>query len=841
MLQDSKNVQRIKQEAYNVATQTGGEIGSEHLLAGIVVIDGSIANNLLRLHGVTLPRIQNCFHAVSLKTEPYYSARTKRILENAQIFAAESGENVVGSEHLLAAIINERDCIGYAILSNTADNISLLEKELIDILNEEKRNNSGYFETRNSSENPGVDVTDVGQAIENVNKRMRGFGVEDDNAIKRIGKSEMQNQSGTVKELEGFGSDLTQKARENKLDPVIGRDKEIERIIQILCRRTKNNPVLIGEPGVGKSAVSEGLALAIVNDQVPDALKGKKVFSLDMAGIVAGTKYRGEFEERFKTALEAVRRAGDIILFIDEIHTIVNAGGAEGAVDAANILKPMLARGEIQTIGATTIDEYRKYIEKDAALERRFQPIIVEQPSVDDTVLILKGLRDKYEAHHKVTITDEAIEAAANLSDRYITDRFLPDKAIDLVDEAASRKRIFAFTLPDDIKKAEEKLNSLNYDIKEASHNEQFEKAEKLKAERDKLKKIVDEGRESYDKEKASAKLSIGEDDIAEIVADWTGIPVSKLTEAESKRLMRLEETLHKRVIGQNEAISAVARAIKRARAGIADPKRPIGSFIFLGPTGVGKTELSKALAEAMFGDENLMIRVDMSEYMEKSNVSKLIGSAPGYVGFDEGGQLTEKVRRKPYSVVLFDEIEKAHPDVFNMLLQILEDGRLTDSHGRTVSFKNTIIIMTSNVGAGELNRTQRLGFGSEDEYDDVRDRQINALKEVMKPEFINRIDEIVVFAPLEKQDVEKIADIMLKNLEKRLEEHGITLEIDKEAKAYLVDKGYDKEYGARPMRRTIQRRVEDKLSEEILLGNVKENSVVKISLKDGELSFENE
>ena len=841
MLQDSKNVQRIKQEAYNVATQTGGEIGSEHLLAGIVVIDGSIANNLLRLHGVTLPRIQNCFHAVSLKTEPYYSARTKRILENAQVFAAESGENVVGSEHLLAAIINERDCIGYAILSNTADNISLLEKELIDILNEEKRNNSGYFEVRNSSENLGVDGADVGQAIENVNKRMRGFGIEDDNAIKRISKNETQNQAGTVKELEGFGSDLTQKARENKLDPVIGRDKEIERIIQILCRRTKNNPVLIGEPGVGKSAVSEGLALAIVNDQVPDALKGKKVFSLDMAGIVAGTKYRGEFEERFKTALEAVRRAGDIILFIDEIHTIVNAGGAEGAVDAANILKPMLARGEIQTIGATTIDEYRKYIEKDAALERRFQPIIVEQPSVDDTVLILKGLRDKYEAHHKVTITDEAIEAAANLSDRYITDRFLPDKAIDLVDEAASRKRIFAFTLPDDIKKAEEKLNSLNYDIKEASHNEQFEKAEKLKAERDKLKKIVDEGRESYDKEKASAKLSIGEDDIAEIVADWTGIPVSKLTEAESKRLMRLEETLHKRVIGQNEAISAVARAIKRARAGIADPKRPIGSFIFLGPTGVGKTELSKALAEAMFGDENLMIRVDMSEYMEKSNVNKLIGSAPGYVGFDEGGQLTEKVRRKPYSVVLFDEIEKAHPDVFNMLLQILEDGRLTDSHGRTVSFKNTIIIMTSNIGAGELNRTQRLGFGSEDEYDDVRDRQINALKEVMKPEFINRIDEIVVFAPLEKQDVEKIADIMLKNLEKRLEEHGITLEIDKEAKAYLVDKGYDKEYGARPMRRTIQRRVEDKLSEEILLGNVKENSVVKISLNDGELSFENE
>ena len=574
---------------------------------------------------------------------------------------------------------------------------------------------------------------------------------------------------------------------------------------------------------------------------MPDALKGKKVFSLDMASIVAGTKYRGEFEERFKAALDTVKKAGDVILFIDEIHTIVNAGGAEGAVDAANILKPMLARGEIQTIGATTIDEYRKYIEKDAALERRFQPIVVDQPSVDDTILILKGLRDKYEAHHKVEITDEAIEAAANLSDRYITDRFLPDKAIDLVDEAASRKRIFAFSLPDDIKKAEEKLASLNYDIKEASHNEQFEKAEKLKVERDKLKKIVDEGRENYDKEKANAKLSIGEEDIAEIVADWTGIPVSKLTEAESKRLLNLEDTLHKRVIGQSEAVSAVARAIKRARAGIADPKRPIGSFIFLGPTGVGKTELSKALAEAMFGDENLMIRVDMSEYMDKSNVSKLIGSAPGFVGFDEGGQLTEKVRRKPYSVVLFDEIEKAHPDVFNMLLQILEDGRLTDSHGRTVSFKNTIIIMTSNVGASELNRTQKLGFGSEDDYDDVRDRQINALKQVMKPEFINRIDEIVVFTPLEKPDVEKIADIMLKNLEKRLEDHGITLEISDEAKAYLVDKGYDKEYGARPMRRTIQRQVEDKLSEEILKGNISDNGKVKITLVDGQLDFSEE
>lgn len=836
MIQDSKNVQKIKQEAYNVATQTGGEIGSEHLLAGIVVIDGSIANNLLKLHGVTLSKIQNCFHAVSLKTEPYYSVRTKRILSNAQVFAAECGEDVVGSEHLLAAIICESDSIAYTILTNSADNFGALQNDVANVLDEEKNRNFSKME-RNAADSGDEKLKD---ALDNVNKRIRGFGVEDDKSS-RFKSTDQKSQGGALKELEGFGIDLTQKAKENKLDPVIGRDKEIERIIQILCRRTKNNPVLIGEPGVGKSAVSEGLALQIVNDQVPDALKGKKVFSLDMASIVAGTKYRGEFEERFKAALETVKKAGDVILFIDEIHTIVNAGGAEGAVDAANILKPMLARGEIQTIGATTIDEYRKYIEKDAALERRFQPIVVDQPSVDDTILILKGLRDKYEAHHKVEITDEAIEAAANLSDRYITDRFLPDKAIDLVDEAASRKRIFAFSLPDDIKKAEEKLASLNYDIKEASHNEQFEKAEKLKVERDKLKKIVYEGRENYDKEKANAKLSIGEEDIAEIVADWTGIPVSKLTEAESKRLLNLEDTLHKRVIGQSEAVSAVARAIKRARAGIADPKRPIGSFIFLGPTGVGKTELSKALAEAMFGDENLMIRVDMSEYMDKSNVSKLIGSAPGFVGFDEGGQLTEKVRRKPYSVVLFDEIEKAHPDVFNMLLQILEDGRLTDSHGRTVSFKNTIIIMTSNVGASELNRTQKLGFGSEDDYDDVRDRQINALKQVMKPEFINRIDEIVVFTPLEKPDVEKIADIMLKNLEKRLKDHGITFEISDEAKAYLVDKGYDKEYGARPMRRTIQRQVEDKLSEEILKGNISDNGKVKITLVDGQLDFSEE
>ena len=840
MIQDSRNVSRVKHEAYNIATQTGGEIGSEHLLAGLVVVEGSIANRLLQLHGVSLKKIQNNFRSVNLKTEPYYSTRTKKIIDLSQVFAAECGQSVVGTEHLLAAIVNERDCVAYAWLTNTADNFALLQNDLAEILKTQSMQSGdnadgGYYEVTLNSDGLGFDG--VNEMLENINRKMRGIGAESGDISKSNAPKGKQSGS-ALKELDGFGVDLTQRARENKLDPVIGRDKEIERIIQILCRRTKNNPVLIGEPGVGKSAIAEGLAQAIINDKVPDALKDKKVFMLDMASIVAGTKYRGEFEERFKAALDTVKKAGNIILFIDEIHTIVNAGGAEGAIDAANILKPMLARGEIQTVGATTIDEYRKYIEKDAALERRFQPIIVDQPSVDDTIQILKGLRDKYEAHHKVTITDGAIVAAANLSDRYITDRFLPDKAIDLVDEAASRKRIFAFSMPEDIKEAEEKLNSLNYDIKEASHNEQFDKAEKLKVERDKLKKIVDEGKESYDKKKANTRLSIGEEDIAEIVADWTSVPVAKITEDESTRLLKLEDTLHERVIGQNEAVSAVARAIKRARAGIADPKRPIGSFIFLGPTGVGKTELSKALAEAMFGDENLMIRVDMSEYMDKANVSKLIGSAPGYVGFEEGGQLTEKVRRKPYSVVLFDEIEKAHPDVFNMLLQILEDGRLTDSHGRTVSFKNTIIIMTSNVGAGELSKTKRLGFDTGNAYDDLRDRQIDALKQVMKPEFINRIDEIVVFTPLEKEDIEKIADIMLAALKKRLSEHEIDVEIDKEARDFIVEKGYDKEYGARPLRRTIQRQIEDKLSEEILKGTVSRGDKVLVGLKDGELTF---
>ncbi len=645
-------------------------------------------------------------------------------------------------------------------------------------------------------------------------------------------------------ELAKFGSDLTQKAKQGKLDPVIGRSKEIERVIQILCRRTKNNPVLIGEPGVGKSAIAEGLAQKIVEDKVPEVLKGKTVFSLDLASVVAGTKYRGEFEERFKKALDSIKKAGNIILFIDEIHTLVNAGGAEGAIDAGNILKPMLARGEIQTIGATTLEEYRKYIEKDAALERRFQPIIVDQPSVEDTIEILKGLRDKYEAHHNVKITDDAIIAAANLSDRYISDRFQPDKSIDLIDEAASRKRIFAFSLPSDIKELGEKIKQLEADKDEASASENYLKANEIKTELDKLKKLYDEGKSDYDKSKENANLSIGSEDVAEIVSGWTGVPLTKITETESNKLLHLEETLKNRVIGQDNAVSAVARAIKRARAGLKDPKRPIGSFIFLGPTGVGKTELSKALAEAMFGDENLMIRVDMSEYMDKANVSKMIGSAPGYVGFDEGGQLTEKVRRKPYSVILFDEIEKAHPDVFNIMLQILEDGRLTDSHGRTVSFKNTIIIMTSNIGSSEIGNMPRVGFGSlddENSYDDMKDKQMDALRRTLKPEFINRIDEVVIFRSLDKGDMKSICNLMLANTAKRLKDMDIAISVTEAAKDLLVEKGYDSQYGARPLRRTIQKMLEDKLSEEILSGKLKVGGKIKVDAAEDKLTFSEE
>ena len=827
----SINVEKALVAAEKFAAETGGIVGTEHILLGLYAVKDGIASVLMQKFGVTENMILQHLEHYSSPTVGY-SPKSKNAIQMAFAVGAETGKEYVGTEHLLLAILSNTKSLAVEYLMEAGVDVRALAvatSQAVYRPNANKRPDQG---TRNFK-------------IE--------FGPMDNmRAPGSVGRSESEGPNvkvvsgseAVLGELAKFGTDLTFKAKQGKLDPVIGRSKEIERVIQILCRRTKNNPVLIGEPGVGKSAIAEGLAQKITEDKVPEVLKGKIVFSLDLASVVAGTKYRGEFEERFKNALDGIKRAGNIILFIDEIHTLVNAGGAEGAIDAGNILKPMLARGEIQTIGATTLEEYRKYIEKDAALERRFQPIIVDQPSVEDTVEILKGLRDKYEAHHNVKITDEAIIAAANLSDRYISDRFQPDKSIDLIDEAASRKRIFAFSLPSDVKELGEKIKQLEADKEEASLAENYLKANEIKTELDKLKKLYEEGKNSYDKTKENANLSIGEEDIAEIVSNWTGVPLTKITETESNKLLHLEDTLKSRVIGQDNAVSAVARAIKRARAGLKDPKRPIGSFIFLGPTGVGKTELSKALAEAMFGDENLMIRVDMSEYMDKANVSKMIGSAPGYVGYDEGGQLTERVRRKPYSVILFDEIEKAHPDVFNIMLQILEDGRLTDSHGRTVSFKNTIIIMTSNIGSSEIVSMPKVGFGSlddEDSYDDMKEKQMNALRRTLKPEFINRIDEVVIFRSLDKADMHKICNLMLASTAKRLKDMNITVSVSDAAKDLLVEKGYDSQYGARPLRRTIQKMLEDKLSEEILSGNLKVGGKIKVDADGDKLSFTEE
>ncbi len=827
----SINVEKALVAAEKFAAETGGIVGTEHILLGLYAVKDGIASVLMQKFGVTENMILQHLEHYSSPTVGY-SPKSKNAIQMAFAVGAETGKEYVGTEHLLLAILSNTKSLAVEYLMEAGVDVRALAVATSQAV---------YRPNANKRPDQGTRTFKI------------EFGPMDNmSAPGSVGRSESEGPNvkvvsgseAVLGELAKFGTDLTFKAKQGKLDPVIGRSKEIERVIQILCRRTKNNPVLIGEPGVGKSAIAEGLAQKITEDKVPEVLKGKIVFSLDLASVVAGTKYRGEFEERFKNALDGIKRAGNIILFIDEIHTLVNAGGAEGAIDAGNILKPMLARGEIQTIGATTLEEYRKYIEKDAALERRFQPIIVDQPSVEDTVEILKGLRDKYEAHHNVKITDEAIIAAANLSDRYISDRFQPDKSIDLIDEAASRKRIFAFSLPTDVKELGEKIKQLEADKEEASLAENYLKANEIKTELDKLKKLYEEGKNSYDKTKENANLSIGEEDIAEIVSNWTGVPLTKITETESNKLLHLEDTLKSRVIGQDNAVSAVARAIKRARAGLKDPKRPIGSFIFLGPTGVGKTELSKALAEAMFGDENLMIRVDMSEYMDKANVSKMIGSAPGYVGYDEGGQLTERVRRKPYSVILFDEIEKAHPDVFNIMLQILEDGRLTDSHGRTVSFKNTIIIMTSNIGSSEIVSMPKVGFGSlddEDSYDDMKEKQMNALRRTLKPEFINRIDEVVIFRSLDKADMHRICNLMLASTAKRLKDMNITVSVSDAAKDLLVEKGYDSQYGARPLRRTIQKMLEDKLSEEILSGNLKVGGKIKVDADGDKLSFTEE
>jgi ATP-dependent Clp protease ATP-binding subunit ClpC len=651
-----------------------------------------------------------------------------------------------------------------------------------------------------------------------------------------------RNRSNTPN-LDNFGRDLTEMARKGELDPVIGREKEIERVTQILSRRTKNNPCLIGEPGVGKTAIAGGLAQRIVDGKVPEILKDRRVVALDLASMVAGSKYRGEFEERLKNVMAELKQAGNVILFIDELHTIISAGAAEGAIDASNILKPALARGELQAIGATTIDEYRKYVEKDAALERRFQPVLVEEPSVEDTIAILRGLRDAYEAHHGVEITDEALEAAAKLSDRYVADRFLPDKAIDLIDEAASRVRLATFVAPPDLKELEDRLEELKKEKEAAVQGQEFELAAKLRDEEGQLREQLQSEKEKWERDKVREKSTVSEEDVAEIVASWTGIPVRRLAKEESERLLNLEEELHRRVVSQDEAVAAVARSIRRARAGLKDPKRPIGSFIFLGPTGVGKTELARALAESLFGDEDAMVRIDMSEYQERHTVSRLVGAPPGYVGYEEGGQLTEAVRRKPYSVVLLDEIEKAHPEVFNVLLQVMEDGRLTEARGRTVDFRNTVLIMTSNVGAHLAQGEGRLGFRASDDdagydFEKMREGMIDAAKRLFRPEFINRVDEIIVFRPLTQADLQKIVRLEIAKVANRLQEHGLSLDVSDAALERLVAEGFDVTYGARPLRRSIQRLVENPLSDELLRGVFSSGDKVLVDLQDGEIVF---
>ena len=842
----SQNYKKIFDTAVNLAKDTGGIVYSEHILYGILSTVGCVAERIAGRF-ISADRFLNTFKLRPRVVGVEFSERAQRIADNAMKAAVVQGAPI-SSEHILYAILLEKNSIAFGYLKSAGLDTEALKYDLertfslVDAPPKKSQADLSFDDLlkKLSDGKQSVFLQKGDSSVsENALRQSDSFKEKEPVFISRPVNQSTKERS--LEKLGQFGQDLTKKAREGALDPVIGRGKEIERIIQVLCRRTKNNPVLIGEPGVGKSAVIEGLAEAIVAKKVPELLIGKRVFSLDMSSIVAGTKYRGEFEEKFKNALDEIKRAGDIILFIDEIHTIMKAGASEGSLDAANILKPMLARGELQTVGATTVDEYRKYIEKDPALERRFQPVYVEQPSVSETIEILRGLKPKYEDHHKVTITDEALHAAAVLSDRYITDRFLPDKAIDLVDEAASRKKLYSFTVPDEIRKIDSKISELEIEMTEAGRREQFALAENLKTERDRL--IIEKNLKDaeWQQKRANADLNVTEDDIAEVVASWTGVPVRKLTESEAQKILSLADRLKQRVIGQDRAVEAIATAIKRARAGLKDLTRPIGSFVFLGPTGVGKTELAKALAAEMFGDENLMIRMDMSEYMQKENVSKMIGSAPGYVGYEEGGQLTEKVRRKPYSVVLFDEIEKAHPEVYNLLLQILDDGRLTDSQGRLVSFKNTVIIMTSNAGAKDT--FSKVGFGFDEnrdasQYEKSKEKQIEALKQFMKPEFINRIDDIIVFEHLTLQSVEKIGQLMIDKLVNKAAKQGLKLEISEEAKEFVFKKGYDPEYGARPLRRAISRYLEDILSEEILSGRFKSSDTVEVVLENGKIVF---
>ncbi len=821
----SKNVNQVIDFSTALARRYGCRyIGSEHILFGLINVQEGRAASILREAQVDNDRYLYYFQKTIDKTlvipGNMFTPRTKHLFEKAVDISLKAHSGFVGTEHLLLAVLLDYESVAVAILKALKVNVDKMAEEIALSL------------TGGGAEDDYEETGD--DESENIFAKEFGRG---SSAPKRDEKKPMAEDLG---ELSKFGVNLNKQAMDGRLDPVIGRKEEIDRVIQILSRRTKNNPVLIGEPGVGKSAVVEGLAQAIVKGNVPEILSDRIVFSLDIAGMLAGARYRGDFEERLKKTIDTVKEKGNIILFIDEIHNIVGAGSTgEGNMDAANILKPMLSRGELQTIGATTIDEYRKYIEKDAALERRFQPIMVEAPSPEEAVEILKGLRDKYESHHGVSIPDEAIIAAVSLSDRYITDRFLPDKAIDLIDEAASRVRLDSYNSPVEAKQKEAELARLMAQKNEAKRRDDLERAIKINKEIEQVQKELDEIRSKASKLAGDReKLKLTPDDIAKVVSNWTGVPVVRLTETEAQRLLDLENVLHQRVIGQEDAVSAVSDAIRRSRAGLADPNRPVGSFIFVGPTGVGKTELSKALAETVFGDENALIRIDMSEYMEKHSVSKLIGAPPGYVGFDEAGQLTERVRRKPYSVVLFDEIEKAHPDVFNIMLQILDDGRLTDSKGRVVSFKNCIIIMTSNVGATEVKRTNTLGFAGNSakaEYDKMCDKYQDALKEKFRPEFLNRIDDIIIFHKLGRDETARIAELLLASLRKRLAVLEVKLEITPQAMDLIIEKGYDDDYGARPLKRVIQRYVEDKLSEEILRGNLKENSCIKLDVADGD------
>ena len=802
------------EQAWNaiaLSTQAANElghnyVGTEHLLLGLLLEEEGVAARVLDANGVKADKVKELISQLIFPNqnvgtigETVYTPGAIRVLNQSYREAVRFKVPLIGTEHLLIAMIREADCAAVRLL-NTLD-VSLQKI---------------YVDLRSAMGEDGADAREDLQPL----KTAKG-------------------SSAATPTLNSFSRDLTQLAREGKLDPVIGREQEIKRVVQILSRRTKNNPCLIGEPGVGKTAVVEGLAQMIAEGNVPETIEGKRVMTLDLSGMVAGSKYRGEFEERIKRVISEVTEDGNVLLFLDEIHTIIGAGGAEGAIDASNILKPSLARGEIQLIGATTREEYRKYIEKDAALERRFQPVVVEEPTEEQSVAILKGLRPKYEEHHKVTITDEALEAAVRLSARYINDRFLPDKAIDLIDEASSKLRLTAYVEPPEIASLTEEIEKLEQQKEQAVKAEAYEKAGDIKKKQQKKREKIEKIREKWQKEKTSRKLIVDEGEIADVVSGWTKIPVRKLAEEESERLRRLESILHERVVGQEEAVTAVAKAIRRGRVGLKDPKRPIGSFLFLGPTGVGKTELCKALAEAMFGTENALIRVDMSEYMEKHSVSKMIGSPPGYVGYEEGGQLSEKVRRNPYSVILFDEIEKAHPDVFNILLQVLDDGHITDAQGRKIDFKNTVLIMTSNAGAENIISPKRLGFASNDDakerYRFMKERVMEELKRMFKPEFLNRIDEIIVFHQLSRNHMSEIVDIMLKGICKRtMTQMNLKLTIDDSARAFLVEKGYDEKYGARPLRRAIQNLLEDGLAEAVLDGKVKAGETVTVT-KDPE------